>query len=158
LWAPHPESCRESEKTILSLRRPDVDCPRPLVTAFDIKLDYITFSQIVEVELLQARAVEKDFLTLRRPDEPKAAVTNDSLYCTLHQKPHSARRGGRSRQVKNNNGRPTKIPLLRFHVTLPTPQPKVKVKGRCAARSRAGRIIFNSKAEVLRAEGGSPPG
>jgi hypothetical protein len=59
-------------------------CSRALFPSFHLKLDAFTFTQSVEIQLLQAAPVEKHFLPVRGPDKTKSPVTNNPLDSSLH--------------------------------------------------------------------------
>ena len=57
---------------------------RPLLAPFHFKFNGLAFMKPVEIELLQATAMEEDLLSIRRPDKPESAISNDSFNRPLH--------------------------------------------------------------------------
>ena len=74
----------------LGLARTNADSPWSLLPALHFKLDVLSLFQTVEIELLEAAAMEENLLSVSRSNETKAAITNNSLDCTLHRKPQCA--------------------------------------------------------------------
>jgi hypothetical protein len=94
---------------------------------FQVELDGLAFSQAVKIELLQATAVEKNFLPLCGSNEPETSVPDNSLDCSLHS--HlGARTWGETFSAgrKSFVGRPAKRLLLCSGANLATGNSIVK--------------------------------
>ena len=78
------ELLRREKQGVLHLGRAHARRARPFFAAFHFKLDGFTFSQTVEIQLLQAGPMKENLLSVSAANKPKTAIPDYPFDRPLH--------------------------------------------------------------------------